>query len=73
MSKKNWTDIFKTDLLALIKTDKEAGEELTIEDKNRKVGDMFFKGAWKEDGAAKWAFLKEKKQKLQKIKKNMMI
>ena len=63
MSKKNWTDIFKTDLLALIKTDKETGEELTIEEKNRKVGDMFFKGAWKEDGAAKWAFFEGKEAK----------
>jgi len=63
MSKKNWTDIFKTDLLALIKTDKDTGEELTIEEKNRKVGDMFFKGAWKEDGAAKWAFFEGKETK----------
>ncbi|MEQ8223321.1 MAG: response regulator transcription factor, partial [Candidatus Eremiobacterota bacterium] len=63
MSKKNWTDIFKTDLLALIKTDKETGDELTIDEKNRKVGDMFFKGAWKEDGAAKWAFFEGKEAK----------
>ncbi len=63
MSKKNWTDIFKTDLLALIKTDKDSGDELSIEEKNRKVGDMFFKGAWKEDGAAKWAFFEGKEAK----------
>lgn len=70
MSKKNWTDIFKTDLLALIKTDKETGEDLAIEEKNRKVGDMFFKGAWKEDGAAKWAFFEGKEAKTSEIQED---
>ncbi|HPZ08413.1 MAG TPA: response regulator transcription factor [Candidatus Eremiobacteraeota bacterium] len=61
MSKKNWTDIFKTDLLALIKTD-TGKEESTAEEKNRKVADMYFKGAWKEEGDAKWAFFEGKEE-----------
>jgi len=61
MSKKKWTDIFKKDLLALVKTDQD--EDPSASAKGRSASDMFFKGAWKEEGGAKWAFFEGKEEK----------
>ena len=60
MSKKKWTDIFKKDLLALVKTDQE--DDISSDEKGRSASDMFFKGAWKEEGGAKWAFFEGKEE-----------
>ncbi|MEQ8172990.1 MAG: response regulator, partial [Candidatus Eremiobacterota bacterium] len=54
-------DLLKTDLLACIITDKPVDTEVPCTDERGKdVAKIYYSGAWKEEGVAKWAFFEEK-------------
>jgi len=48
-------DIFRRDFLFFVKTDNETE---VSQDKSTKTSEIYYKGAWEEDGAARWAFFK---------------
>jgi CheY-like chemotaxis protein len=58
-------DLLHTDVLAFIITDKTAGNPLVTssqdnKNKEKDVSTIYYKGAWKDEGTAKWAFFEEK-------------
>lgn len=54
-------DLLKTDLLACIKTEEHVDTKLSRPDEQGKeVSKIYYSGAWKEEGVAKWAFFEEK-------------
>ena len=55
-------DLFKTDLMAFIITEKPVDTELpsSPDEQGKDVAKIYYKGAWKEEGVAKWAFFEEK-------------
>ncbi len=55
-------DILKTDLLAFIVTDKSVETKVPSlpDEPGKDVSKIYYRGAWKEEGEAKWAFFEEK-------------
>ncbi len=54
-------DLLKTDLLACIITDRPVDTDVPCTDEHGKdVAKIYYSGAWKEEGVAKWAFFEEK-------------